>query len=228
MTRFSTRSAAIWLRCVSKTLSLRGSKTRGNPFFFALQSVFGESIGRFEINIPGVFNVNNAVAAIIVAIEYGISIDLISAAIKQFKGIAGRLEYIGDRYGRRVFCDYAHHPTEILASINAIKEMTGEPITVVFKPHTFSRTEALWNDFCRSLSQADYLILTDVYPAREEAIEGINSERLAAEIGRVAKYSKDDEVVDFVDKTTFGPILLMGAGDLSKIKNEILNKQESL
>ena len=199
---------------------------RNGGFDFTL-SRFGSVIGSFELNIPGAFNVNNSTAAIALAIEYGIDVEVIKEAIKSFSGISGRLEYIGSRFGRPIYYDYAHHPTEISASINALKEVTRRPLTVVFKPHTFSRTKALWQEFCSSLSLADNLIITDIFPARENAIEGITAERLASEIPR-AIYSPDNDVVPAVDTYTDGAIVLMGAGNFDKIKSKILNKQELL
>ena len=194
---------------------------RDGGFDFAV-SHFGSAIGNFQLNIPGAFNVNNATAAIAVAIEYGIDVDIIREAIKSYSGIAGRLEYIGRRYGRPVFYDYAHHPTEISASINALKIYTSQPLTLVFKPHTFSRTKALWHEFCDSLSLADYLIITDIFPARESPIEGITSQRLASEI-KNAVYSPDDSVISAIDLYTQGAVVLMGAGNFDKIKKEIIN-----
>lgn len=184
-------------------------------------SRFGSTIGNFELNIPGVFNVSNATAAIALAIEYGIDVDVIKEAIRSYSGIAGRLEYIGRRYGRPVFYDYAHHPTEISASIGALKIYTHQPVTVVFKPHTFSRTKAFWREFCNSLSLADHLIITDIFPARESPIEGITSERLASEIEN-AVYSPDDSVISAIDRYTQGAVVLMGAGNFDKIKKEII------
>ena len=193
---------------------------RDGGFDFTV-SHFGSAIGSFELNIPGAFNVNNATAAIAVAIEYGIDVDLIKEAIKSYSGIAGRLEYIGRRYGRPVFYDYAHHPTEIAASINALKIYSRQPLTVVFKPHTYSRTKSLWREFCDSLSLADHLIVTDIFPAREYPIEGITSERLASEI-KNAVYSPDDSIISAIDLYTQGAIVLMGAGNFDRIKKEII------
>lgn len=182
----------------------------------------GEFIGDFCINIPGAFNVSNAVCAIAIALEFGINKGLIVEAIASYKGISRRLEYLGKRWGRAVYYDYAHHPTEIAASINALRELRGGPITVVFKPHTFSRTRSLWQSFCESLVLSDYLILTDIFPAREEPIPGITSENLAMKIPG-AIYCRDDDVSYAVDSMTSGTILLMGAGDLEKVKKDVLN-----
>ncbi len=179
----------------------------------------------FRLNVPGVHNVANAAAAIAIALEYGIPSPCVSLAIENFSGIPRRLEYIGNRGGRAIYYDYAHHPTEISAAISALKLLSKDTLTVVFKPHTYSRTECLWEDFCSSLSMADRVIVTDIFPAREEPIEGINSKRLAADIGDIAEYSSDAEVVFRLDaQHSKGAVVLMGAGDLENIKYDVLNK----
>ena len=190
-----------------------------------LFSVFrqGSEIGRFVLNIPGEYNVHNATAAITVAIEQGISVEHIANAIASYGGIARRLQPIGRRFDREVFYDYAHHPTEIAAAINALKTHIRRPITVIFKPHTYSRTKSFWQELCASLSLADYVILLDIYPAREQPIEGVSSEKLAEEIGKSAIYSSDDELFKNLDLHTRGAIVLMGAGDFKDIKTRIIN-----
>lgn len=192
-------------------------------FDFTL-SKFGSEIGRFRLNIPGVFNVSNATAAIVTALEYGIDIKTVREAIGAYRGIARRLERVGTRYTRPVYYDYAHHPTEIAASINALKMHTRDLVTVIFKPHTYSRTRSLWEEMKTALSLADHLILTPIYPAREKKIEGITSERLAYEIGSRAKFSEDDDILRYLDLYTHGTIVVMGAGDMEKIKKDVLNK----
>ncbi len=196
---------------------------RESGFDFTL-SKFGSEIGRFRLNIPGAFNVSNAVAAIVTALEYGIDVETVREGISRFRGIARRLERVGLRYTRPVYYDYAHHPTEIAASINAIKMLTHDLVTVIFKPHTYSRTASLWEDLKTALSLADHVILTPIYPAREEAIEGITSAGLAREIGARAKFSEDDEILRYLDLYTHGTIVVMGAGDMEKIKKDVLNK----
>lgn len=186
---------------------------------------FAREIETFRLSVPGVHNVSNAVAAIVVALEYGIPIDIIKEAIAGFSGIERRLEYIGERGAKKIYYDYAHHPTEIAAAINTIRLMSQGPITVVFKPHTYSRTAELWESFCSSLSLADRVIVTDIYPARENAIEGVNSKRLAEDIGSFAEYSPDSEVAERLDlQHGKGVVVLMGAGDLDNVKYDILNK----
>lgn len=183
---------------------------------------FGNRIGEFSLGIPGSFNLSNATAAIVTAIESGVDIGIIRDAVASFSGIPRRLEHIGARFGRPVYYDYAHHPTEIEASINALRLLTGRPITVIFKPHTFSRTKALWREFISSLSMADSLVLCEIYPARERPIEGVTSEALARAIGSSARFCTDREIIEYIDLHTEGTIVLMGAGDLENIRKRIL------
>jgi UDP-N-acetylmuramate--alanine ligase len=181
----------------------------------------GKIIGTFVLNAPGIYNVTNAVAAIVTAIEYGIDIAPIREAIATFQGIARRLEYIGEYHQRPVYYDYAHHPTEIAAVINAVRILTHERVTVVFKPHTFSRTKGLWEDFKHSLMLADHVVLGDIYPAREMPILDITSERLAREIGDTAIYCSDEETPYCVLNNTAGAIIIMGAGDMEYIRRAL-------
>ena len=182
----------------------------------------GEYLGDFELHIPGSFNIYNATAAIAVAIECGIDVKIVAEAISHYNGIARRLEFLGFRKGREVYYDYAHHPTEIKAVIDALRLSAQGPLTVVFKPHTYSRTRSFWEDFRSALSGADYVILSDIYPAREEAIPDVSSTRLAEAIGERAKYCPDERIIESIDRDTRGRIVLMGAGDLEKIKRNIL------
>ena len=193
---------------------------RQGGFDFSL-SRFGGEIYRFSLNIPGSFNVMNAAAAITVAVELGIDFETISSAISDFPGIARRLQYVGDFHGSSVYYDYAHHPTEIRAAIDALKSSSAERIAVVFKPHTYSRTKALWEDFCGALSMADSLIVTEVYAAREEPIEGISGQSLADAIDG-AIFCHDGMVREILSKLSCDKIILMGAGDMEMIKNSII------
>lgn len=195
-------------------------------FDFSL-SKFGSNIGNVRLNIPGVYNVTNATAAATIALEYGIPMSTVSDALSSFKGVEGRLQYIGSRFGRPVYLDYAHHPTEISSAISALKALVHRPLTVIFKPHTYSRTKALWQEFCSALSLADHLVITDIFPAREQPIEGVTSHRLASEIDG-AIYAKDSDVPYVTDCFTSGAIVLMGAGSFEQIKKEIVKTKEHL
>lgn len=191
----------------------------GNKNEFSVYK-FDNIIGSFSLNIPGVFNVHNATAAIVTALELGIDLETIREAVAAFSGVRRRLEYLGDVRGRAVYYDYAHHPTEIGASIDAIRELYRGSITVLFRPHTYSRTASLWEDTCRALSLADYPLVCDIYPAREEPIPGVTAENLARDLGGV--YLPDEEAAEYILKNTRGAIVLMGAGDLTEIKKQLM------
>ena len=195
---------------------------RQGGFSFSLTR-FGQEVGSFDLNIPGGFNLSNAAAAITVALEYGLDIKKVAEAIADFRGIPRRLEYLGEFFSRAVYYDYAHHPTEISSSINALKSFTRGRLCVVFKPHTYSRTAALWNDFCSALSLADSIIITDIYPAREEPINGITAENLAKSIDG-AIYLPDSLVIEGLKHQNCQTIALMGAGDMEVIKEGLICK----
>ena len=182
----------------------------------------GRTLGVFTLSIPGAFNVTNAAAAAIVALECGIRPKVIEEALRSFGGIKRRLETVGKHLGRPVIYDYAHHPTEVRASINTVRLMNHEEVTVIFKPHTYTRTQHFWREFRSALELADYIILTDIFPARENPIPGVTAENLIKAIGSKAIYCKDSEVEEIVDLYTHGSILVMGAGDLADVKDRLI------
>ena len=184
----------------------------------------GNKIADFRLNIPGVYNVTNAVGAIVCALEYGVDVDTVREAISSYVGIPGRMEYLGERHGRAVYADYAHHPTAVRAAINNFKMMTHGQVTVVFKPHTYSRTKSFWEQFRHALSLADHIVILDIYPAREDPIPGISSARMAWEIGDHAVYCKDSDAANVIDSHTHGAILLMGAGDMETIREALVDE----
>ncbi len=174
----------------------------------------------FFLPFVGEHNVANATAAIAVSLEYGIPYTEICTALAGFTGIPRRLEYLFSVDGRVVLYDYAHHPTEIKAAIGTVKELYGE-CTVVFRPHTYTRTRDLWNDMREALSLADYCVLADIFAAREEPIDGVTSQGLAEDIGSGAVYVSMEQISDRVLKNTRGAILLMGAGALDNVKESL-------
>ncbi len=183
-----------------------------------------KNIGCFETRVPGAYNVANAAAAVVTALVVGIDKEDIASALPAFVGIEARLQYLGSAYGRDIYRDYAHHPTEIRAALNALKLHSGDSVTVVFKPHTYSRTKAFFTEFKLALSLADNVILTDIYPAREFPIPGISSQRLAEEIGSKAIYCEDEAVGTAIANLEHGVVVLMGAGNMETIKREIFEK----
>ena len=189
-------------------------------FLFDLYK-FDNKIGSLQLNIPGVFNVHNASCAAVVALELGVDFETVRSAIASFSGIPRRLEHLGEVYGRPLYYDYAHHPTEIRASLTALRGLTKGNITLLFKPHTYTRTISLWDELCGALSLADYTVITDIYAAREEPIEGVNAHNLAQAIGPSAVYMSDSMAAEYILNKTDGAIVLMGAGDVTEIKRQL-------
>jgi UDP-N-acetylmuramate--alanine ligase len=190
-------------------------------------------LGHFTINIPGRHMVANALAAIAVAWELNVDMQKISNAMETFKGVQRRFELKGEIKDIKVYDDYAHHPTEIKATLSMIRECFSCPVTVIFQPHRFSRTKALFDDFARAFFDANKVFITPVYAANEEPLEGIDSISLAELIKKyghrdVRACSSIEEAVMLSVKET-GPesiIITLGAGNITKAGAEILSKLE--
>ena len=180
---------------------------------------------RFDISLSilGEFNIRNALAAVSVACEYGIPDDKIAEAISSFSGIERRIEKIGEYRNIPVYYDYAHHPTEIACTVRALREATRGKVTVIFKPHTYSRTEGLFNGFCDALSLADRTILLDISAIRERNESGITSLSLVERIGDKAIYSDEESIIEKIKDITDGVIVIMGAANMDKIKEKLLD-----
>ena len=189
-----------------------------------------------NLNLPGKHNVLNALAAVAVAVELGVSDASIVKALRNFQGIARRCNVIGEvRIDHRkilVIDDYAHHPTEIKATLSAIR--TGWPglrVVVIFQPHRFTRTRDLFDEFCRVLSEIEVLLLLHVYPAGEIPIEGSDSRSLCDAIVSSGKAvpllidSRDSLLSVLPDVLEDKDILLiMGAGDVGSLGAELINQ----
>ncbi len=143
----------------------------------------GEVLGEVDITPPGRHHVYNALAAVCVGLELEIPFEVIKDALRSYEGVQRRMQLKGKASGITVVDDYGHHPTEIKATLGAIKEAWPEKrLVVAFQPHRYTRTEALYEDFKTCFHQADYIIMTDIYAASEQPIEGITTENLLLEI----------------------------------------------
>ncbi|MBX3044475.1 MAG: UDP-N-acetylmuramate--L-alanine ligase [Candidatus Kapabacteria bacterium] len=139
----------------------------------------GILLGKMEINIPGLHNLKNALGAISVARNLGIPFDKITEALHEFKGVYRRFDIKGEFDGVIVVDDYAHHPTEIKATLSAARNgWTERRIVAAFQPHTFTRTRAMWKEFAESFDDADVVIVSEIYPAREKPIYGITGKMI--------------------------------------------------
>ena len=189
-----------------------------------------DKLGKISMNVPGRHNVSNAVAACALALEMNISFVSIQAALAQFGGTARRFEYKGLLGGITIVDDYAHHPTEIAATLTSAKNCKLERIVCVFQPHTYTRTKAFLKEFAEALSLADLVVLADIYAAREQNTIGISSLDLLKELQNLGKecyyFPSFDEIENFLLKNCINGDLLitMGAGDIVQVGEHLLGK----
>ncbi len=189
-----------------------------------------EVVGRVDLAPPGRHNVYNALAAICVGFELGISFAVMADALRSFAGVQRRMQRKGAVAGITVVDDYGHHPTEIRATLAAIKQAWPEQrLVVLFQPHRYSRTQGLFKEFLTCFHQADELVMTAIYAASEQPIEGIDSERLLEEIRRHGqrhtRYVADVNDVAGAIKDDLRPgdlVLTLGAGNIVKAGEDLL------
>ena len=188
-----------------------------------------ELLGSLSLSVAGKHNVLNALATVATCDYYGIDIKTMAIALKKFTGAERRLEYKGSlRDTISIFDDYAHHPTEILATVNAINNKTFNESWVIFQPHTYSRTKNHLNEFAEAIAKFDNIILLDIYAAREQNTYDISSKDLATAIeslGKKVLYMPDfDEVVSYIKANTKDDdiVITLGAGTVTKLGPMIL------
>ncbi|MBK9247768.1 MAG: UDP-N-acetylmuramate--L-alanine ligase [Ignavibacteria bacterium] len=188
-------------------------------------------LGELTINIPGIHNIKNALAAVTVGLQLGIEYDVIRQAIAEFSGVYRRFEIKGEFDGVLIVDDYAHHPTEVRATLSAARAgWKDRRIVCVFQPHTYTRTRDFLKEFGQSFDDADVLVVLDIYAAREKPIEGLTGESIAKAARQsghknVRYCQSKEEATEFLQ--TFvreGDLLLtLGAGDVWKITNHLMN-----
>ena len=183
-----------------------------------------------HLNVPGRHNISNALSVIALSSFYGIPMETIKEGLAGFKGTERRFEKKGSFRGVTVIDDYAHHPTEIKATLTAAEAYPHKHLWCVFQPHTYSRTKALLKDFAEALSLAENVILTDIYAAREKDPGDISSKTLQEELkksGKDAYYISDfEEIKKFLSEKCFdGDLLItMGAGNVVNIGEDLIEK----
>jgi UDP-N-acetylmuramate--alanine ligase len=190
----------------------------------------GKEMGRINLNLPGIHNVYNATASIAVGVELNIDFDQIKKALETVEGVQRRLEIKGESNGVTVIDDYGHHPTEIKVTLETIEEnWQNRRKVVVFQPHRYSRTRALFDEFSRAFYQSDVLVVLPIYAASEKMIEGVTSQNLCEEIkahghkevihadGFKAALSHLKQILQPGDV-----LLTLGAGDVWKVGMEVL------
>ena len=190
----------------------------------------GEDLGRFEVQGVGRHNVSNAAAAALVGLELGADADEIREGLRGFSGVDRRFQVRGERGGVTVIDDYGHHPTEITATLRAARTCSFRRIHVIFQPHRYSRTQLLADEFAVAFGDCDRLLVTDVYAAGEDAIEGVDSLMLTAKIqaaGTPAEVEYCPSIEDAVACAVAGAqpgdcVMTLGAGNIWRAGDDIL------
>ncbi len=186
----------------------------------------GKKLCRVSLSVPGKHNLTDSLAAAAASLSLGVSPEAISDGLSRFHGASRRFEYVGKtESGALIYNDYAHHPSELKATLSAAKAF-GKRVVSVFQPHTYSRTASLWDDFTMSFADSDITVFSDIYAAREVNTYGVSSEQLAnAVIGgvylpsfeKIAEYLKDNCNANDI-------IMILGAGDIVKLGEMIATK----
>jgi len=186
------------------------------------------TLGDLTLNVPGRHNLQNALAAIAVGTELGLSFDRVAAGLRDFQGAERRFEVRGEPKGILIVDDYGHHPTEIAAVLAAARTLSRRTI-VVFQPHRYTRTAHLMDAFGPALADADHIVLTDIYSAGEEPIPGVTLEALATSIRRQVTVPLDvaptlDDAIAAVKRTALGGdvVITLGAGSVGTLPDRLI------
>jgi UDP-N-acetylmuramate--alanine ligase len=192
-----------------------------------------QEVGRLTLQMPGLHNVYNALATVATAVELDIPFRVVQETLQDFSGIQRRFQIKGEKKRILVIDDYGHHPVEIMATLRAARTGWGRRIVAVFQPHRYTRTQALFNDFLTAFYDADVLILTDIYPAGEERIEGVEAEALfegIREYGHkdVTYFENKKEIVDHLLRIIVPGdlVITLGAGDIWQVADELISRLE--
>lgn len=203
----------------SKILSIHEGWTT-----FNYQDEKGNLFNELKLRLPGKHNLQNVTAAIRIAVELGINESAIRKALMSFQGIVRRFEWLFEGNSQVYIDDYAHHPEELRAAIEATKSCyPGRKILGIFQPHLYTRTRDFANDFAKVLDMLDEVILVELYPAREEAIEGIGSQTILdlMEMEKKSFVLKRDLIEDLKSRK-LDVIITLGAGDLDLMADQIV------
>jgi len=190
-----------------------------------------KEIGRLRIQMPGLHNVYNALATLATAFELDIPFHVVQETLRDFSGIQRRFQIKGEKKGILIVDDYGHHPVEIMATLRAARAGWERRIVAVFQPHRYTRTQALFHDFLTAFNEANVLILTDIYPAGEDRIDGVEARALfegIREYGHkdVTYIADKKQIVDHLLRiTTPGDLVItLGAGDIWQVSEELVKR----
>jgi UDP-N-acetylmuramate--alanine ligase len=196
-------------------------------------SAEGKKLGSLKMQVPGRHNILNALAATVAGLELGIPFAKIAEGLAAFEGVGRRMEFKGERDGVRIIDDYGHHPTEIRATLSALRDRYPKNrLVVLFQPHRFTRTQSLWNEFSQCFEQADRVYILDIYPAGEASIPGVTSDLILEPLKKTHKdaFALPNPVEPaklFQDLKAGDIVVTLGAGDVWKIGEQLLEANVS-
>ncbi|MGB5823258.1 MAG: UDP-N-acetylmuramate--L-alanine ligase [Proteocatella sp.] len=188
-----------------------------------------KNLGTFTIQTHGIHNIFNSASAIICAHVDGLNLENIRKAIYSYAGVGRRFEFKGEKSGIRIYDDYAHHPSEIKATLAATKPLDKKRLFAIFQPHTFSRTHLLLDDFAKSFTDCDFVIIADIYASREKDTGLIHALDLVNKIklhhNNVYYFATFEEISDFLigKLENYDIVLTMGAGNINALADKLLN-----
>lgn len=192
----------------------------------------GEKIAPIQLQVMGLHNVSNSLAAISACVENNIPVEDAIKGVLNYHGVGRRLEFKGEVDGIRVIDDYAHHPTEIASTLHALKPTVKNRLICIFQPHTYTRTKLLLDSFSHSFKESDMTIIADIYAAREKDYGDIHSKTLVEAVkanhDQAIYIGEQDEILDYIkEKSRPGDVILtMGAGDIFRVGERFLEDAE--
>jgi UDP-N-acetylmuramate--alanine ligase len=210
---------------VADAISLNKLSTEFDVFFN------GSFLVRMKINVPGIHNVYNSLATVGVAISLGIDPKIVAQSLKDFKNAERRFEIKFEDERFTIIDDYGHHPSEIKATLTSAKNLGRRNVIALFQPHLWSRTWALYRDFALALNIADKIVVTEVYGAREEPIQGFSAKFIVDELVRLGRKESDvffvrtkEEAFDLVSRLLVNDsaLVILGAGDINKVFQRVM------
>lgn len=191
----------------------------------------GHNLGTIQLKLPGRHNILNALACITLGLELQIEFSVMAKSLADFKGVRRRFDWVGSHKDIAIIDDYAHHPTEIRATLEAARQLKPQRLIALFQPHRYSRVQQLWQEFCSCWGLSDVVIVTDIYAASEQPIEGITAEVLSREMqkqetGTAITYASRDEVVDVLAAMCMpgDMVLALGAGDVTQMSQALWSR----
>lgn len=202
-------------------------KNFGSSFYVRYKN---KGVGRFTLNVPGLHNISNALSVIGASLKLGINVNKIKSGLRKFTGVHRRFEKIGESKGILIIDDYAHHPTEIIATLKAVKNLKREKVIAIFQPHRYTRSKLLYKKFGKAFKGVSFVIITDIYPAGEKPIPDVSAELIVHSVKKYNKrvvYIKNKEDIPsyLIDTCKKGDLVItLGAGDIRKAGENFYKK----